>query len=139
MPTVPLAVIGTGLQVQPSFIAGLGLFATRPFYRREFITTYAGSRISRQTAVDRRQQKGQQAVTHVISCGYATGECIDGLRVPRKGAGGGSFANDGGHSGFVNNARFVWRNDGEVWLQATEDIAAGKEILASYGRGYWKP
>jgi len=53
----------------------------------------------------------------------------------------GRYANDGRGlyriPGIVNNATYV-EDDGKVFIEATKDIPAGKEILVSYGKEYWE-
>jgi len=52
----------------------------------------------------------------------------------------GRYANDakgpGRKPGIVNNAHYITRGK-KVFIQATRDIAAGSEILVSYGKEYW--
>jgi len=52
----------------------------------------------------------------------------------------GRYANDakgpGRKSGIVNNAHYITRGK-KVFIQATKNIAAGSEILVSYGKEYW--
>lgn len=69
---------------------------------------------------------------------------IDAPRKPRRGVGGGSFANDARNSR-LNNVKFVNKEcsdavqDGMICvLEATRDIAPGEEVFVSYGAGYWR-
>lgn len=117
------ATVGNGVAVKESTIkgSGLGLFATWAFRSSDIITEYAGPRISTSQAKQRSVQ------THLKR--LAPGVIINGLRTPKKGAGGGSFAN---HSA-EPNARFHDDNN-SMWLRATKVIKPGEEILISYGR-----
>lgn len=128
--------VGNGLRVKKSFIpdAGFGLFATRDFLKNEYITHYEGDLISRQEALARRS-RGEDS--H-IKCLHLMGDCIDGIKGNSavKGCGGASLVNDA-RSQKGNNTRFETRN-GTIWLRATRDIAKGEELLASYGRTYWR-
>jgi SET domain-containing protein len=130
------ATIENGIEIRKSRIpnAGLGLFATQNFKKSRLITEYQGKLISRAEAVNTENP------SH-ICCLVAQHSYIDGLRIPRKGAGGGSFANDAMDSK-KNNAKYTkrWREKmGRyvLYLQATKDIRNGEEIYVSYDKTYW--
>lgn len=59
---------------------------------------------------------------------YYDAACVRGL---------GSIANDPRGTGFKANARLVVGKNGAS-LRALRSIFDGEEILASYGKGYWK-
>lgn len=106
MPLQQCAVIGSGVEVLPSSIlgAGNGLWATRGFRKGEWITEYDGVVIDRQLACRMREQ-GLDSHVRTLSSQW---DCIAGLKVPLRGCGGASFANDG-RSTRLNNATFVQR------------------------------
>jgi hypothetical protein len=125
--------IGHGVQVKPSNIptAGLGLFSgpRKAFLKGEIITEYCGRVITRLEANERRRRDSRLA-SHM----RATGDhryIIDGLRNPRDGLGGGSFANQG--PGI--NAKIINVGD-KVYLMATKNIPNNEEVLVHYGADY---
>jgi len=142
--------IGYALRVGKSTIpgAGRGLFAVEGFRKGDTITEYDGEVIDIETA-ERRRRMG--LASHIRS--LASGRlAIDGRMVPATfGHGGGSFANDPRDSK-LTNAKFCNTDTPMIgalarpgrlalersWLRATKDILPGQEILASYGKGYWK-
>jgi hypothetical protein len=138
-----LGVVGNGVEIKPSTIpnAGNGLFASRPFRKNELITAYEGEKIDRKTA-DEMRAKGQ--ATHVRSvAGFH--ELISGYTKPEQavGKGGGSFINDVFGSNLEVNAEYAIRRDPKtgldaVYIKALRDLQPGEEILASYGKDYWK-
>lgn len=112
---------------------GQGLFATREFQKHEYITFYAGLRISRNEAL-RLRLAGLDS--HVRSTSLL-GDCVDGYtsnNIP-DGAGAASIANHRPRQ--LANARLENKN-GVSWLRANRHIKVGEEITCDYGRGYWK-
>ena len=135
------ATVGDGVVVRESTLgaeAGRGLYATRTFFRGDWITEYCGERIDFAEA-RRRHDLGR--ATHIRSV-VPLHTAIDGFRQPTKarGLGGASFANDG-RSSALNNAVFckVELDGGRVFLRARHTIARGSEIFVNYGQGYWRP
>lgn len=134
-----VATIGEGVAVRKSTIeaAGNGLFATRAFRSGELVTKFQGRRVGRDVALALRAA----GEGHYIFTLSAQHSFIDGIRTPRRGAGGGSFANHGATSA-SRNAKLhviVDRATGveTAWVKATRAIAVGDEILVSYGRNYF--
>jgi hypothetical protein len=82
--------------------AGYGLFTKRRFARNELITEYDG------VIMDYKQAKAlRRAHRHShIRTVNSQHRYIDGLKRPRRGWGGASFANDA-RSKLTNNAEFV--------------------------------
>lgn len=118
------ATIGCGVKVEiESDIKGLGLMAAQTFKKMSYITQYEGTLISKQE-IDKTNS------SHIFSKGALV---ISGLREPKEGMGGASFAN---HSA-TPNAAFVIR-DGCVFLRALVDIHDGEWIHAKYPKGYIK-
>lgn len=133
------AKIGEGVVIKNSKIknAGYGLFADRDFKRGEIITGVDGDIISFQEAKKREFTKR----SHMRTLLYHN-LVLDGLRVPCRGKGGGSFANDGLHVS-QNNAKFhnvYFANKllPVCFLRAIKNIKKNEEILVSYGRQYWR-
>lgn len=120
-----MTTIENGLIVKNSLIpsAGLGLFATRIFKRREHLTQYDGETLTRQEARNRPLQ------THMAS---RDGVTIDGLKVPIATLGGGSFAN-GSPLARKSNAKIVAKL-GTLQVYCTKDILPGDEVIIHYGR-----
>ena len=120
-----LATIGDGVDVCESLIAnaGRGLFATRSFKKNQLITTYDGQVITMKEARTRSRQ------THLAS---REGIVIDGITVPAKGCGGGSFAN-GEPLLKHSNAKIV-AILGILALKSTRAIEPWEEIVVHYGR-----
>ena len=131
----PGVTIGNGIEVSESLLhdAGRGLFATMDFFKGDVITIYEGEHIDKDDALMRNVK------THMASiCSRCV---IDGIKNPKKGAGGGSFVNDP-RLCTLRNAQFRRVDEGYkshygVYLIATRDISSGEEIYASYGnRGF---
>lgn len=148
-----------GVEVRSSRIPGasLGLFATRSFAAREFITEYDGKRITTREA----KQASVADQSHMRSLQPNT-TVIEGLRVPEPGRGGASFANDTINFDASTPSQIV-RDDAAInaafaklriktqepefgvvaydriaiVLMATRPIAAGEEIYINYGSDYW--
>jgi SET domain-containing protein len=131
---------GNDIEVKTSTIkgAGNGLFAMRHFRKNEVITFYDGDLIDWKEAMDLRKDNNS---THVRTIHF--GHCaIDGLKLPKSGRGGGSFANDGTKD-TLNNSAFKIHFQKEyakdvVFLKATRAIMIGEEIFLNYGMGYWR-
>jgi len=127
----------TLVQVKPSKIGGLGLFATTSIEEGKTITWYSGLYVpsprSNKSANDYKQ-------THLYS--IVSGKTpfdIDGLRLPMPGMGVASLVNSskgGSHS--TSNCQFVRHRPkgdvGEVTLSlvATRAIGVNEELLAEY-------
>lgn len=125
--------LGHGVEAKKSKIphGGLGLFATQPFLSGDLVTEYAGKEISR-TEADRLRRQDPANASHIRKTGDQR-FVIDGLRVPRDGKGGGSFANQDPDG--KDNTKY--RNVGsKVYLVATHNIHPKDEITANYGRDY---
>lgn len=129
-----------GVEVRPSSLrnAGLGLFALRAFAAGESITEYAGQRINRAEA-ERRVAAGLGGKIRVVESHHVY---LDGAMISADNRGLGSFTNDG-RMAENNNADFtcVWdkvTTSYRVWVTATRTIRPDEEVLASYGRDYWR-
>ena len=123
---------GQGLRVRQSEIAGagFGLFTTKPFKKNQKIADYTGENLSR-AAIDRRY-RGNTRGEYVLCDGdRPNNRCVDGRKTNSSVA---RFANDARGTNRRNNARFLQRGFG---IKATQNIPANREILVSYGRGYW--
>lgn len=120
-----LPTIDNGIEVKPSTIsgAGNGLFAKRIFRRGEYITLYEGELLTRHAA------KLRPVLTHMAS---REGIVIDGLKLPIRGRGGGSFANGAKHV-YETNA-YICAYLGILVLRARLDIEIDTEIIVCYGR-----
>jgi uncharacterized protein len=102
---------------------GLGMFATKPFKRRDYIATYRGPRITNEES-EKREQRGATYMfalskTHTIdgSPRYNTARYINHSCRP--------------------NAEPVGRNGGIVII-ASKKIEAGEEITYDYGKDYFE-
>ena len=135
-----LATIGDGVHVAPSTIrgAGLGLFASRAFATRSYITGYHGELIDKKIA---RLCVERGVGTHIISRHHGL-DALDGLETPAtRGIAAGSFVN---HHPTSPNSEFILtgpniNNPPTIKvLQATCPISEGQEIFVSYGKDYWK-
>ena len=83
--------------------------------------------------VDKFHMAGLDVQTHIIcvrSSGLGGSVYVDGIRTPRAGVGGGSFANHRNSP----NAEAV-EADGRVYLLALRRIDDGEEIFLDYGSG----
>lgn len=124
-----------GLRVKQSTIphGGLGLFTTIPrhysrrSHRGDFIAPYDG----RQVITDDPNFGIDNNYVLTTSLNHH----IDGSST----SGIGRWANDIGHGGHGrNNAKLKpVRGTNTATIRASKNIAAGSEIGASYGRGYW--
>jgi uncharacterized protein len=102
---------------------GLGMFATKPFKRRDYIATYRGPHITNEES-EKREQRGATYMfalskTHTIdgSPRYNTARYINHSCRP--------------------NAEPVGRNGGIVII-ASKKIEPGEEITYDYGTDYYK-
>jgi SET domain-containing protein len=101
---------------------GLGLFATAPFRRGDFIAEYTGPRISTEEA-DRREARGARYMYEIDSRWT-----VDGSRRS-------NIARYANHSCRPNAESDVVR--GKVFLRAIKAIEPGSEITYDYGREYF--
>jgi SET domain-containing protein len=113
------------VEVKPSPISGMGLFAAEDIPWGTRIIRYTGEIISDAEA-ERRTEAGADAIF----------ELADDLNI--DGRVGGSGAELANHSREAANS-FVLRDNGEVWLVAgIEGISAGEEITYDYGSDYYE-
>jgi SET domain-containing protein len=113
------------VEVKPSPISGMGLFATEDIPWGTRIIRYTGELISDAEA-ERRTEAGADAIF----------ELADDLNI--DGRVGGSGAELANHSREAANS-FILRDNGEVWLVAgIEGISAGDEITYDYGSDYYE-
>jgi len=140
-----LPVVGGGVEVRPSRIAGAGngLFASRAFAKGDVVTFVDGPVVS-DSEVRKRDKRDPSLNTHVVTL-MSHFLVVDALRSPQEGRGGGSFANDPLHDRKLSNVQFEVcdcrdpeRFNKVVVLRALRDIEQGEEILVSYGPGYWR-
>lgn len=126
-----------GLDIETSIalsligVSGLGVYATRPFLSGELICRYDCERVTVEQIHERYGENGCCTYTLVDCKGYCDASldrCIgsmfnDARRIPHA----------------VYNAAFYDDGPAEeaVGIFATLNIAAGDEILLSYGRAYW--
>lgn len=97
---------------------GLGLRASRTFEKNELITQYDGTILANDSI---------PCASHVISKGKLV---IDGLKEPKVGFGGGSFANHSENP----NAKFHLDSSQNIFLKATQPIAIGDFIHCRYSK-----
>ena len=121
------------LFIQRSFLpsGGQGLFTGKPIRKGERIIEYKGT-IPTWKQVDHRE--GSNGYIYYINRNHV----LDAFNYKKAL---GRYANDarglGRIKGIRNNA--VYKNVGlRVYIDATEDIPAGSEILVGYGREYWE-
>lgn len=108
--------------------AGNGLFASCDFKKGDFITYMSGNLVS-ERPIDS---------SYTLQVGNAF---LDGLRIPKKGKGMGSFINREDRK--VRNARknceFYIEEIGRkftVYIRVIKDVKAGDELYLTYGRGF---
>lgn len=127
------------LRIKQSRIHGNGLFAIKAkksepntvFKQGEPIVEYKGKRIDQKKA-DERTEKGKWHYLFQVT----KNDYIDGYKTT---SGAGRYANDPRGTGMKANARFsVNTKLKKAKLVATKNIPDDKEILVSYGAGYWK-
>jgi len=102
---------------------GLGMFATKPFKRRDYIATYRGPHITNEES-EKREQRG---ATYMFALSKT--HTIDGS--PRY-----NIARYINHS-CRPNAEPVGRNGGIVII-ASKKIEPGEEITYDYGKDYFE-
>ena len=121
-----------GLRVKPSQIqnAGFGLFATKRMAKDARIAAYDGER---RTRADVKEEYGDETGQYVLC--RSDRECFDASASNSSLA---RFANDARGSSLTNNARFTRGAKGPPLLRAARAITAGREVLVSYGREYWR-
>jgi hypothetical protein len=117
---VPSAQKKPAFQVRASGIEGHGVFATRRIPKGTWILEYTGRHLTHQEA-DRLYDDRS---THTVLFTVDEGTVID------AGVGG-------------NEARFInhscapnceaWNAEGEIWIVAARDLAAGEELTYDYG------
>jgi SET domain-containing protein len=108
-----------GVSSRPSPIAGLGLFALRPFAARERIAPYAGELVTRPPDLS-----SPAAPTFTLE--ISPGTWLDGSAEDNPAR----HANHACHP----NAELIWDASGATaWLTATTAIGAGEEITFDYG------
>jgi len=136
------AVLGRGLIVARSQLsnAGFGLYATRAFEANVLVTEYTGPELDKESAKSLRANNKDQYIRSLRN-----GFCINGNPHPALGEGCAQMANDGYPDHFPNNCEFVVVNNRDsvqekprVYLKTLRAIEAGEELLASYGKTYWK-
>ena len=117
-----------GLRVKASAVteAGLGLYTTRPMKKGTSITKYTGEELTR-AQVDRRY--GDETAQYTL-CRSAQ-SCRDARRSDEPGMA--RWINDSRGTAMRNNVRLT----SAYTAKATRNIAANRELFASYGREYW--
>jgi SET domain-containing protein len=114
--------IETLIEVRASPIQGLGVFARRPIAEGTRLIEYAGEVIS-EAEGDARYEEAAMARHHTYLMALEDGRCIDA-------------AVGGNESRFINhscepNCEAV-EEDGRVWIETLEPIAAGQELTYDY-------
>lgn len=110
---------GNEVDVRPSRIAGLGLFALRAFAPGERLVPYAGTLLSQPPAPSADDGR-------VYGLEISPGRWLDGSSPENPGR----YAN---HS-CGPNAELIWTGSLEgAWLTASQAIRAGDEITFDYG------
>jgi SET domain-containing protein len=118
------------LEVKDSLIAdaGKGLFATIDIKKGDYIDEYKGEILTEKELEDRDDHRYvfQLSRNHLIDA-IKPDSCM--VR----------YMNDPIHSEFKANAKFFGdRHRKRVIVRAIKNISKGEEILAPYGRTYWK-
>ena len=114
--------------------AGKGLFTKQFIAKGTRILEYKGEITTwKKVLQTERETKTLNKYLYYINRNYV----IDALRHPKVLA---RYANDakglGKVSGLFNNCKYV-EDEGRVCMEALKDIAAGEELLISYGKEYW--
>jgi uncharacterized protein len=102
---------------------GLGLFATKPIAKRDYIVTYSGRRIPTKDAQTRERYAGAKYMFEISARWTIDGSSRRNL---------GRYAN---HS-CRPNAEAVLRK-GKIAILAIREIAPGDEITYDYGKDYF--
>ena len=110
--------------------AGLGLYTAKPYKKNQKIVDYTGENMSR-AAINARYPGNVRGEYVLCDGDRPNSRCIDGRKTN---SGAARFANDARGSNMRNNATFLKRGFG---IKAMRNLPAGREILVSYGRGYW--
>lgn len=120
-----------GVQVKPSKIkgAGLGLFATRKIPANTVIDNYRGQ------VLDQLEAERRHNIAYIFKVNK--NKYIDAVKTN---SGPARYANDCRSTAFDCNASLAVnpRQENVTLKVKNKPIPAGKEILASYGEGYWK-
>jgi transposase InsO family protein len=116
-----------GLRIGRSSIpgAGLGVIATKELPKKTRLL-YAGDLVPVANASD--------GGAYYLELRSPPGTAVDAARTN---AGDGRWVNDPKGTGKRANCKFVGQN-GSAVVETTRRIAAGEELLASYGGGYWR-
>ena len=122
-----------GLQIRKSTVpnAGLGLFARRAFKKGEIVARYTGDLIETQAGEEHRDGFGGSKYVLEMS------ERVS-VDAARTNTADGRMCNDPRGSGKRANVKFsVNQQTKTATVRAKRAIAAGEELLLSYGRGFW--
>ena len=128
-------VADNGLVVRPSAVpvAGQGLFTTRRFPRDTLLCVYRGTSVSLVEAM-KRKQAGEHG--DYVMAGFGWNLRIDAGPHPNVLA---RYINDDLSETPRHNVKFIKLKAQQCALVvALRDIAAGEELFAFYGEGYWK-
>ena len=121
----------TGLALKPSHIpdAQLGLFATRPFKKKETVARYTGAHSALPIEGAYVLKVNKKHYIDAKKTSSSAGRYANDCRMQNK--------KDGHCNG--NNAKlsFDYRN-GRANIKAKRPIQAGEEVYVSYSRGYWE-
>ena len=133
-----VATNGHGVMALPSSFgaeAGFGVYASRAFFKNEYVTFYAGEEIGRAEAL-RRQKLGRQSHIRALIIGHVY---IDGIRGADAQLGDGlaSVINHA-HPFNVAFAEFPTMCPPVMYVRALRDIAAGEELSITYAQTYWR-
>lgn len=123
-----------GIKTMQSLIpnAGLGLFAIKDFYIRDWICPYVGELVSDECLTDRYgDDTAPYATDHVD--GAIDSACMRGTASLANGL---FTANGISRAKRFHNAQIVYNPDGIIWVRATKRINNGSEIYIHYGRQY---
>ncbi len=123
-----------GLQIKDSTIphGGLGLFATKNYANRELIAEYIGDH---HTNAQMQQRYGDHTAPYAIQA--KQNDIIDATC--RRGYA--AYVNAPRGTNLKANAELKPSSRGNeriVNMRATTNIPAGREILTTYGAGYWR-
>ena len=116
-----------GLRVKKSGVHGLGLFATKKIKKNRVIDKYAGEKLSK-AQIDSRYGSNDKRADYTLCNGK---KCVDARYTNASAA---RFANSTRGTGKRKNAKLTHAFS----LKSTQTIPAGREILTSYGRDYFK-
>ena len=106
--------------------AGNGVFATVDFKRSDVITKYEGKYVKKEP------QDAEYAITIIHKKLY-----LDGIRVPEKKKGLGSFVNKEIRvAGMPRKNCLLYLFGRKIYVVAIKNIKAGEELYTTYGRSY---